>query len=674
MGQVGGRQQLDEIYFVQKVKLGQGSFGTVWRGKNRQTGVTVAVKQMDKASLPKRGVSRQDIEREVKMMRACSHDNITKLFDTFEDSGSIYMALEYCDGGDFGDKVREMGPVIKEADTAEWMRQMCAALEHLHGRGICHRDIKPDNFMVADDNILKMSDFGLAVDLKQGALLTDKCGTPAFMAPEQHLMPVHSRGYSFPVDIWAAGVSMYMIVFGGRHPFLNKRNELDQKLLLEGKLDFTDTSSVAAQGLGLIGLGEAIGLQKFSENARSFCRKLVQVNPASRLTAGNALRVAWINTGRQAAEQRRLSAQGARGEVTPTPNGGTPSPAYPQDGRTPKAGGRFGMDAPKAPPDIAPSHGPSQSEFDHLQKENEALKQKLLKGQEEVKKAKDFKTQRTKEAAAFETSPSTLMATSAPRLLCRGLRCRYEPSSSSKFAFIPAVVDGYNDMDCTYNLDVRPHADPYRISPAQDVSAEQAWPRGTLVFYKSEQMEKQGAAAPMAAVILSFNESDQTYNLDIREHADCDRIRVRVVPKEVREVSEPGLTSAMIRPPPVEKRATKHFSATEAGKFCEMQTEAEAEAQSPGKMLRIAAGFWCHVPEHHLSAEVISVRGGIAELDISGTVTEKKLEILRAPKEKTLAWQKGMQVMYLSSSAGRWIDAHIESFNLHNSTYNLDGC
>ncbi|CAJ1435200.1 unnamed protein product, partial [Effrenium voratum] len=101
-------------------------------------------------------------------------------------------------------------------------------------------------------------------------------------------------------------------------------------------------------------------------------------------------------------------------------------------------------------------------------------------------------------------------------------------------------------LKCTYNLDVRPHADPYRISPAQDVSAEQAWPRGTLVFYKSEQMEKQGAAAPMAAVILSFNESDQTYNLDIREHADCDRIRVRVVPKEVREVSEPGLTSAMI--------------------------------------------------------------------------------------------------------------------------------
>ncbi|CAE7699871.1 CIPK15, partial [Symbiodinium sp. CCMP2456] len=84
MGQVGGREKLDEIYFVQKVKLGQGSFGTVWRAKNRKSNITVAIKQMDKASMPKRGVKRQDIEREVSMMRACSHEYITKLYDTFE--------------------------------------------------------------------------------------------------------------------------------------------------------------------------------------------------------------------------------------------------------------------------------------------------------------------------------------------------------------------------------------------------------------------------------------------------------------------------------------------------------------------------------------------------------------------------------------------------------------
>jgi len=228
---IGGRAQLDEIYFMQKVKLGQGTFGTVWRAKHRGNGNTVAMKQMDKANLPRRGVSRKDIEREVSMMQACNHENITKLFDTFEDNTSIYLALEYCDGGDFGDKVQEVGPVIKEEETAEWMRQICAALHHLHGKGICHRDIKPDNFMVAQDHQLKLSDFGLAVYLPQGNILTDKCGTPAFMSPEQHQMPKRSNGYGFPCDMWAAGVSMYMIIFGGKHPFLNSRGALDDNLL-----------------------------------------------------------------------------------------------------------------------------------------------------------------------------------------------------------------------------------------------------------------------------------------------------------------------------------------------------------------------------------------------------------------------------------------------------------
>eukprot|EP00435_Cladocopium_sp_Y103_P052294 s945_g16.t1 len=101
---------------------------------------------------------------------------------------------------------------------------------------------------------------------------------------------------------------------------------------------------------------------------------------------------------------------------------------------------------------------------------------------------------------------------------------------------------------CTYNLDCRPHADPYRISPAKDISTEQAWPRGTLVHYKSEQREKQGGVQPpLPAVVKSFNESDQTYNLDIRDHADCDRIRIRVITREGGPSSEPGITSAMPR-------------------------------------------------------------------------------------------------------------------------------
>ncbi|CAK9078588.1 Hypothetical protein SCF082_LOCUS37563, partial [Durusdinium trenchii] len=228
----------------------------------------------------------------------------------------------------------------------------------------------------------------------------------------------------------------------------------------------------------------------------------------------------------------------------------------------------------------------------------------------------------------------------------------------------------------TYNLDCRPHADPSRISPAKDVSADQAWPRGTLVFYKSEQIEKQqgGLRASIPAVVKSFNESDMTYDLDIRDHADCDRIRIRVMPSEGMSPSADALTSAIPRHA-MEKRVTKHFNGTEAGKISDeaTRTEAAAEPETSAETRRIGEGFWCHVPEHDLRAQVLAVRGGMVEISIGGVTTETKMESLRAPKDnETMAWPKGTQVMYHSATAGRWIEAHIDQFNKHNGTYNLD--
>eukprot|EP00435_Cladocopium_sp_Y103_P056477 s945_g19.t1 len=127
----------------------------------------------------------------------------------------------------------------------------------------------------------------------------------------------------------------------------------------------------------------------------------------------------------------------------------------------------------------------------------------------------------------------------------------------------------------------------------------------------------------------------------------------------------------------MEKRVTRHFNGTEAAKLNEdaIRTESDAAApETPAETKRIGEGFWCHVPEHDLRARVLSVRGGVAELEIGGASTEKKLELLRAPKDnKEMAWPKGTQVMYHSvTGGGRWIEAHIEQFNPHNGTYNLD--
>jgi len=278
---------------VQKVKLGQGAFGTVWRAVHRETNQIVAMKQIDKAMMPRRGVRREDVEREINMMKACQHTNLTRLYDTFEDTASIHLALEYCDGGDFGDKVKQKGAGLTEREASDWMKQILSAIAALHVRSICHRDIKPDNFMVSGDNTLKLTDFGLAIFLPNGKLLIEKCGTPAFMTPEQYFLPKRSRGYGLPVDVWAAGILMYMLMFGGqRHPFVSDSGQLDERMLAQGAkaLDFREFS-----GGGFFGFGATSQL-RWSEAARHLCGTLCDPAPARRITAEAALRNAWVLT------------------------------------------------------------------------------------------------------------------------------------------------------------------------------------------------------------------------------------------------------------------------------------------------------------------------------------------------------------------------------------------
>merc|ERR1719235_242904 len=86
---------------------------------------------------------------------------------------------------------------------------------------------------------LKLADFGIATLVKSGQLLTEKCGTPAFMSPEQHLMPPNgsSKGYTYPVDVWAAGVIFHCLVVG-EHPFLKADGEFDIRSAVDARLDF----------------------------------------------------------------------------------------------------------------------------------------------------------------------------------------------------------------------------------------------------------------------------------------------------------------------------------------------------------------------------------------------------------------------------------------------------
>eukprot|EP00931_Biecheleriopsis_adriatica_P004686 TRINITY_DN106315_c0_g1_i1.p1 TRINITY_DN106315_c0_g1~~TRINITY_DN106315_c0_g1_i1.p1 ORF type:complete len:661 (-),score=124.99 TRINITY_DN106315_c0_g1_i1:83-2011(-) len=276
MGSSLSSQSFKQKYHLQKVKLGEGSFGVVWRGVSKADSKPVAVKQMEKVKCQQKGLHRVHFEREIGVMRALNHENVTRLYDIHEDSACLYMVLEYCDGSDFGDKIAERGTDIPEKEVATWMRQMCMAVAVLHDKGICHRDIKPDNFMVNKAQ-LKLADFGLAVFKDPQRPIREKCGTPAFMAPEIHTLP-SSPGYGLVVDDWAVGVCMFMVMTGGLHPFV-ARSQIDLRALLSGQLSFP---------------WAYFGGRAISGESQDLCKRFVTVAPQNRLTCKQALQHPFI--------------------------------------------------------------------------------------------------------------------------------------------------------------------------------------------------------------------------------------------------------------------------------------------------------------------------------------------------------------------------------------------
>lgn len=476
-----GREQ--ERFYLQKVQLGQGAFGTVWRAIDKQTQNVVAVKQLDKAALPKRGVRRHDIEREVAILRLISHENVTKLYAIWEDDRSMYLALEFCDGGDLGDKLKERGMSLDEFVAAQWMFQIISAIAALHSKCVCHRDIKPDNFMMSGDTV-KLSDFGLAVQFQKGTLLTEKCGSPAFMAPELHQLP-RTKGYDHSCDMWAAGVSMYMLMFGGRHPFMWKDQQINHILLLSGRLDFTVTQ-------GFLFFSDATS--RYSESARALCRYMVTPDATKRIPAEVALRSPWFHI----AEAGKLAEE--------------------LETDTPSYNGPQSVEETTVESEAPSYNGPQSVEETTVASRTELHPSELVDFLSTPSRLLQLQPYRSSESQSCQKLQLGLNP---------GTKCRY--FSSTHQVWLPAIVLQQN-LNGTFDLDLRQQASVQQISPAPRVSALEAWPQGTAVTYYSTT-----ANCWVPAVIESFIPaacgygSDGAYNLDVRACAESDRVRPRLV-------------------------------------------------------------------------------------------------------------------------------------------------
>ncbi|CAJ1412243.1 unnamed protein product [Effrenium voratum] len=192
----------------------------------------------------------------VVMMRACQHENVAQLFGVFQEQKFVYLVMECCEGGDIGERVIGGNAQVSEDQLADWCWQMCSAAAMLHSKRICHRDLKPQNYLLRGST-LKLSDFGLAVFVPEGGTLSERCGTPAFMSPELHLLPRRSRGYSFPADAWALGLCIYMLVCRS-HPFLDSRGFVDESSLLSARMTFGEDDSSLGMFLQSLNMGEKV--------------------------------------------------------------------------------------------------------------------------------------------------------------------------------------------------------------------------------------------------------------------------------------------------------------------------------------------------------------------------------------------------------------------------------
>jgi non-specific serine/threonine protein kinase len=200
--------------YIYKDKIGSGNYASVYRANNILTRETVAIKKINKSKLPNGLISR--FSKEIEILKLINHINIIKLKDYFIDDKYIYIITEYCNRGSLKEQI---GLIKNEIDVRHIVKQIIHGIQYLDDVGIMHRDIKPDNILLNNDNVIKIIDFGFSVEVKESDLYSTICGTPLYMSPEL----LQSKEYSKSSDLWSIGIISYEL-FHYVHPFGTPKN------------------------------------------------------------------------------------------------------------------------------------------------------------------------------------------------------------------------------------------------------------------------------------------------------------------------------------------------------------------------------------------------------------------------------------------------------------------
>ncbi len=188
--------------------LGRGGMGEVYRADDLKLGQPVALKFLP-PKLSEDPVRRERFFAEVRITRQLSHPNICRVYDIGEVDGRHFLSMEYIDGEDLASLMKRIGALTNEK-ALDIARQLVAGLSVAHERGVLHRDLKPANIMLDGHGRVRITDFGLAIAVKDESQALEIAGTPAYMAPEQ----LAGKGATVRSDIYSLGLILYEIYTG----------------------------------------------------------------------------------------------------------------------------------------------------------------------------------------------------------------------------------------------------------------------------------------------------------------------------------------------------------------------------------------------------------------------------------------------------------------------------
>ncbi|KAM9461719.1 microtubule-associated serine/threonine-protein kinase 3 isoform 2-T2 [Clarias gariepinus] len=204
--------------------ISNGAYGAVYLVRHKETRQRFAMKKINRQNLIMRNQIQQVfVERDI--LTFAENPFVVSMFCSFETRRHLCMVMEYVEGGDCANLLKNMGPLPVDM-TRLYFAETVLALEYLHSYGIVHRDLKPDNLLITSMGHIKLTDFGLSkvglmnmtTNLYEGHIEKDTrefidkqvCGTPEYIAPEVILR----QGYGKPVDWWAMGIILYEFLVG----------------------------------------------------------------------------------------------------------------------------------------------------------------------------------------------------------------------------------------------------------------------------------------------------------------------------------------------------------------------------------------------------------------------------------------------------------------------------